>query len=53
MYKMLINFIKSKLLISQASRTTQNNAPSSQQLRLLVQHIQVAVSAGYLNHQVK
>lgn len=35
----------------QASRTTQNQ-PSTQQLRMLVQQIQLAVHEGYLNHQI-
>lgn len=36
-----------------AGRTLQpQSTPSSQQLRMLVQQIQMAVQAGYLNHQV-
>ena len=35
----------------QASRTPQNQ-PSTQQLRMLVQQIQLAVQEGYLNHQI-
>lgn len=30
----------------------QQATPSTQQLRMLVQQIQMAVQAGYLNHQV-
>ncbi|XP_033214194.1 trinucleotide repeat-containing gene 6C protein isoform X3 [Belonocnema kinseyi] len=36
---------------NQASRTPQNQ-PSTQQLRMLVQQIQLAVQEGYLNHQI-
>lgn len=36
----------------QTSRASQNQ-PSAHQLRMLVQQIQMAVSAGYLNHQVE
>ena len=36
---------------NQAPRAPQNQ-PSTQQLRMLVQQIQMAVQAGYLNHQV-
>lgn len=35
----------------QATRTPQN-PPSTQQLRMLVQQIQLAVQEGYLNHQI-
>jgi trinucleotide repeat-containing gene 6 protein len=37
---------------SQAPRPPQNQ-PSTAQLRMLVQQIQMAVQAGYLNHQVR
>lgn len=33
-------------------RPMQPQGPSTQQLRMLVQQIQMAVQAGYLNHQV-
>ncbi|KAK7590071.1 hypothetical protein V9T40_001684 [Parthenolecanium corni] len=36
---------------NQTSRSSQNQ-PSAHQLRMLVQQIQMAVSAGYLNHQI-
>ncbi|XP_012060775.1 PREDICTED: protein Gawky [Atta cephalotes] len=36
---------------NQASRASQNQ-PSTQQLRMLVQQIQLAVHEGYLNHQI-
>lgn len=36
---------------NQTSRNPQNQ-PSTQQLRMLVQQIQMAVQAGYLNHQI-
>ncbi|XP_020288424.1 trinucleotide repeat-containing gene 6C protein isoform X2 [Pseudomyrmex gracilis] len=36
---------------NQTSRTSQNQ-PSTQQLRMLVQQIQLAVHEGYLNHQI-
>ncbi|XP_046413280.1 trinucleotide repeat-containing gene 6C protein-like isoform X3 [Neodiprion fabricii] len=36
---------------NQTSRTPQNQ-PSTQQLRMLVQQIQLAVQEGYLNHQI-
>lgn len=32
--------------------TTSAGQPSTQQLRMLVQQIQMAVQAGYLNHQI-
>lgn len=35
-----------------ANASTTNNQPSTQQLRMLVQQIQMAVQAGYLNHQI-
>lgn len=34
------------------SGTGNSGQPSTQQLRMLVQQIQMAVSAGYLNHQI-
>ncbi|XP_049826803.1 protein Gawky isoform X2 [Aethina tumida] len=37
---------------SASGRTLQQNQPSTQQLRMLVQQIQMAVQAGYLNHQI-
>jgi trinucleotide repeat-containing gene 6 protein len=37
---------------NQAPRPPQNQ-PSTAQLRMLVQQIQMAVQAGYLNHQVR
>ncbi|KAL1116327.1 hypothetical protein AAG570_005822 [Ranatra chinensis] len=36
----------------QSSRTQQTQQPSAQQLRMLVQQIQMAVQAGYLNQQI-
>lgn len=35
-----------------SSLQAQTTQPSTQQLRMLVQQIQMAVQAGYLNHQV-
>ncbi|XP_046663317.1 protein Gawky isoform X1 [Homalodisca vitripennis] len=37
---------------TQTTRTQQPNQPSAHQLRMLVQQIQMAVQAGYLNHQI-
>lgn len=34
------------------SQSGASNQPSTAQLRTLVQQIQMAVSAGYLNHQI-
>lgn len=37
---------------SSGGRSLQTSQPSSAQLRMLVQQIQMAVQAGYLNHQI-
>lgn len=37
---------------SGANPPTGSSQPSTQQLRMLVQQIQMAVQAGYLNHQI-
>ena len=39
-------------MLKQSSRTQQTQQPSTQQIRMLVQQIQMAVQAGYLNQQV-
>ncbi|XP_072767323.1 uncharacterized protein Gw isoform X4 [Anoplolepis gracilipes] len=45
------NHVGQQMSFPPASRTTQNQ-PSTQQLRMLVQQIQLAVHEGYLNHQI-
>lgn len=53
-HKMLIQGASSQMLgNTSASRSLQTQSqPSTQQLRMLVQQIQMAVQAGYLNHQI-
>ncbi|XP_043482810.1 trinucleotide repeat-containing gene 6B protein isoform X3 [Leptopilina heterotoma] len=45
------NHVAQQMSFPPASRTPQNQ-PSTQQLRMLVQQIQLAVQEGYLNHQI-
>nr|XP_012228942.1 PREDICTED: trinucleotide repeat-containing gene 6B protein isoform X4 [Linepithema humile] len=45
------NHVAQQMSFPPASRASQNQ-PSTQQLRMLVQQIQLAVHEGYLNHQI-
>ncbi|XP_023248225.1 protein Gawky isoform X7 [Copidosoma floridanum] len=45
------NHVSQQMSFPQASRNP-TNQPSTQQLRMLVQQIQLAVQEGYLNHQI-